>query len=160
MKKIIYLFVAILGITSASAQTTGPIEFAETAHSFGKIKQGIPASFAFTFKNTSDKPVIIESAVAGCGCTTPEFPKGAISPGSSEKIKVTYNAASTGTFTKQVTVKLANVQDPIVLTINGEVADASAGIVAKPAVSDKVSTTSAKPSMKAAPAKAKVKSKS
>lgn len=103
-----------------------PVEFTETKHSFGKIKQGVPASYYFTFVNKSSTPVIIESATAGCGCTTPEYPKGPVAKGSSEKIKVTYNAASMGNFTKQVTVKVAKYTEPIVLTIEGEVTAAPA----------------------------------
>ncbi len=67
--------------------------------------------------------MVIESAVAECGCTTPEYPKGVIAKGASEKIKVTYNAASMGSFTKRVTVRVAKVADPVVLTIEGEVVD-------------------------------------
>lgn len=166
MKKIVYLLIAVLGVTSAFAQSTAPIAFSETSHNFGKIKQGVPASYVFTFKNTSDKPVVIESAVAGCGCTTPEYPKGAIAPGSSDKIKVTYNAANLNEFTKQVTVKVANVQEPIILTINGVVVDASAAATASatpattPATTDKASTAATKTKMKATPSKTKVKAKS
>jgi transcriptional regulator len=126
MKKVVFLVIAVLGMATVFAQSKAPIEFKEIKHSFGKIKQNIPASYTFTFKNTSNSPVVIESAVAGCGCTTPEYPKGVVAKGASEKIKVTYNAATMGTFTKTVTVKVAKVTDPIVLTIDGEVVDAKA----------------------------------
>ncbi len=126
MKKIFFLVIALLGIATVFAQTKAPIEFKETKHSFGKIKKDVPATYVFTFKNTSDAPVVIESAVAGCGCTTPEYPKGVVAKGATEKIKVTYNAATVGAFTKTVTVKVAKVTDPIVLTIDGEVIDAKA----------------------------------
>ncbi len=125
MKKILFLFIAVLGIATVFAQSKAPIEFKEVKHSFGKIKQNIPATYTFTFKNTSNTPVVIESAVAECGCTTPEYPKGVVAKGSSNKIKVTYNAASMGTFTKKVTVRIAKVTEPIVLTIEGEVVDAA-----------------------------------
>ncbi len=125
--KQITLFVALMfSVGSLLAQS--PIEFKETKHSFGKIKQNVPATHSFTFKNTSGKVVVIESAVAGCGCTTPDYPKNAIAPGASEEIKVTYNAAAMGTFTKDVTVKLAKVAEPIVLKIDGEVVAADAAV--------------------------------
>jgi hypothetical protein len=44
-----------------------------------------------------------------------------ILPGKSSTVKVTYNAASMGNFTKRVTVKLVGVAEPIILTISGEV---------------------------------------
>ena len=121
MKQITFLVAALFSIGSLFAQSETPVEFKETKFSFGKIKQNVPATHVFTFKIVSDKVVVIESAVAGCGCTTPEYPKNAIAPGASEKIKVTYNAAAMGAFTKDVTVKLAKVNDPIVLKIDGEV---------------------------------------
>ena len=123
--------IAVLGISVAFAQSNAPLEFKETKHSFGKIKQNVPATYVFTFKNTSSAPVVIESAVAGCGCTTPDYPKGAIPKGSSNSIKVTYNAAAMGSFTKQVTVRVAKVADPIVLTIDGEVVGADSAAKSK-----------------------------
>jgi hypothetical protein len=135
MKKTMFLLVAFLAVATAFAQKP-PIQFNKLTHSFGKIKQHVPATYVFTFKNVSDKPVVIESAVAGCGCTTPEYPKGAIAKGASGKIKVTYNAEALNTFTKQVTVKIANVAQPIVLNIGGEVVEAST-TAAKPSTAAK-----------------------
>jgi len=123
MKKVALVVIAILSIATVFAQSKAPIEFKEVKHSFGKIKQSVPATFTFTFKNTSSTPVVIESATAECGCTTPEYPKGLIPKGASDKIKVTYNAAAIGSFTKRVTVRVAKAADPIILTIEGEVID-------------------------------------
>lgn len=105
----------------ANDAAKAPIEFKESKFSFGKIKQGTPVTHIFKFKNVSNGPVFIENATAQCGCTTPEYNKGAIAKGASENIKVTYNAASMGAFTKTVTVRVAKFQDPIILTIEGEV---------------------------------------
>jgi len=104
-----------------NAKSASPVEFKTMKHSFGKIAQGTPVTTEFTFTNSSGKPVVIESAVAGCGCTTPEYPKTPVLNGKTEKIKVTYNAANPGAFTKTVTVKFANVAEPVILTIDGEV---------------------------------------
>jgi hypothetical protein len=131
MKKILFLFIAVLSIATVFAQSKAPLEFKEVKHSFGKIKQNVPATYTFTFTNTSNTPVIIESAVAECGCTTPEYPKGVVAKGSTNKIKVTYNAAAVGTFTKRVTVRVAKIAEPIVLTIEGEVVDATAAKTGK-----------------------------
>jgi hypothetical protein len=120
MKKLLALLFLIAAIP-VFAQTTPPVEFKETKHSFGKIPQGKPVTTEFVFKNTSDKPVVIESAVAGCGCTKPEYPETPVLKGKTSVIKVTYNAASVGNFTKNVTVKLAGIAEPIILTIDGEV---------------------------------------
>ncbi|MCW3112327.1 MAG: hypothetical protein JWR18_723 [Segetibacter sp.] len=126
MKKIIFLVIAVLSIATVFAQAKAPIKFKEVKHSFGKIKQNVPATYTFTFTNTSNTPVIIESATAECGCTTPEYPKGVVAKGATNKITVTYNAATIGSFTKKVTVRVAKAADPIILTIDGEVVDAKA----------------------------------
>ncbi len=107
------------------AQTIEQVDFKTTKYSFGKIKQHVPASTTFTFVNNSDKTVIIESATAECGCTTPEYPKTPVLKGKSANIKVTYNAENPGSFTKKVTVKFARIASPVILTIDGEVETAS-----------------------------------
>lgn len=106
---------------TAQAQTDSVAKFKATTHSFGKIKQHVPVTTTFTFTNTGAKPLIIETATAGCGCTTPEYPKTPVIKGKNADIKVTYNAESLGKFTKQVTVKFANIKAPTILTIDGEV---------------------------------------
>lgn len=125
MKKVSFLLVALFSVAAVFGQAKS-LEFKETTHSFGKIKQHTPVTFVFAFKNVSDKPVVIESATAECGCTTPEYPKGVIAKNAANTLKVTYNAEAMGAFTKRVTVKIANVAEPIVLTIDGEVVEAKA----------------------------------
>jgi len=118
MKKNLILFFLLI---SSGLFAQSDIAFKTTSHDFGKIKQHVPASFVFSFTNTSSKPVVIEMATAECGCTTPEYSKAPIMKGKSSDIKVTYNAETLGKFTKNVNVKLANVTTPIVLTIEGVV---------------------------------------
>ena len=124
MKKFSFLLIAFFTVATVFAQKA-PLQFTKTNHSFGKIKQGVPVTYVFTFKNISGKPVVIEDATASCGCTKPEYPKGVIANGASNKIKVTFNAESGGAFIKDVTVKIANVAQPIVLNVQGEVVTAS-----------------------------------
>ncbi len=97
------------------------IKFDKDTYAFGKVNQNTPATVEFTFTNMGKAPVIVESATAECGCTTPEYPKTPVMAGKKGKIKVTYDAKTMGSFTKRVTVKLVNVPDTKVLTINGEV---------------------------------------
>jgi hypothetical protein len=113
--------VPVFAQNDQTTKSTAPVEFKTMKYSFGKIDQGKPVTTEFTFSNSSGKPVIIESAVAGCGCTKPEYPEAPIPNGKTGTIKVTYNAANPGAFTKTVTVKFANVTEPVVLTIDGEV---------------------------------------
>lgn len=126
MKKILFLLLATFSVAIVFAQAKTPIEFKVSKHNFGKIKQHVPVTYSFDFKNTSDGIVVIENATAECGCTTPDYPKSPVAKGTSKSIKVTYNAEAMGTFTKKVTVKLANVAEPVYLVIEGEVIDAKA----------------------------------
>ena len=113
------LFLSAFAIVSFAQDS--PVNFVEMKHSFGKIKQGVPVTTEFTFTNTSGKPVIIESALAECGCTTPDYPKMPIMKDKTSSIKVTYNAETEGHFEKKVTVKFAKVAQPVFLVIEGDV---------------------------------------
>ena len=124
MKKLLFIAAIFIISAGAIAQTAKPEEVAKfnvEKHDFGKIKQGVPTTFDFEFKNISDKPVVIENASASCGCTTPKWPQAPIMSGKSEKINVGYNAASLGAFSKTITVKIAGIDSPVSLTITGEV---------------------------------------
>ncbi len=123
MKK--FLFLAILGLVSTvSVMAQQDIKFAEASFKFGKIEQNKPVTHIFTYTNNGAKPLVVEFASAECGCTTPEYSKEAILKGKSSTIKVTYNAAAMGAFSKRVTVKFAGINDPVILTIEGEVVPA------------------------------------
>ena len=49
-------------------------------------------------------PLIIANVQASCGCTTPEWSRDPIAPGTTAKIKVGYNAAAEGPFEKFITI--------------------------------------------------------
>jgi hypothetical protein len=139
MKKIIITAcIAVSAVFASNAQTTAPapaapaanpnqaeITFDKMVHDFGVTPQGTPASYTFYLKNTGKEALIITSASASCGCTTPEWTKDPIKPGGKGFVKATYNAANVGPFNKTVTV-LSNAKNPTVtLTIKGEVKVAS-----------------------------------
>lgn len=128
MKKLVFLTAAILTGTVVLAQTKVDevAKFNEEKHDFGKIKQNVPVVYYFEITNTSSKPLVIESASASCGCTVPEYPKEPISPGTTSKIKVQYNAAAMGHFEKDVYIRLAGISEQKTLKITGEVVAASA----------------------------------
>jgi len=138
MKRILVAFCALALTTSVMAQTKPVaqsasvqqkkadelVKFTETKHDFGKIKQGVPVTYEFSFQNVGNQPAVIESATASCGCTTPTWPKAPVSKGKPDKISAGFNAAAPGTFTKTITVKVAGYDQPLELTITGEVLSA------------------------------------
>ena len=107
MKRIVFttlLFVCY--ILGASAQAE--IKFDKLTHDFGKFSESSPVvTCTFTFTNTGDKPLVINQAVASCGCTVPEYTKDPIQPGQKGSIKVTYNGTGKfpGHFKKSITVR-------------------------------------------------------
>lgn len=118
------LISATIFAQQAAVKAADPIKFKEITYNFGKIKQGTPVTHEFVFSNVSDKPVIIESATASCGCTTPVKPEPPIAKGKSDKIVAGFNAAAAGPFNKTIYVKVAGSAAPIELKITGEVLNA------------------------------------
>ncbi len=126
MKKLILLASAAFMTIGVFAQdqtkkAEDVVKFKELTYDFGKIKQGSPVTHDFMFTNISNSPVIIESAVPSCGCTTPVKPEGAIPQGKDDKIQAGFNAAAVGPFNKSITIKVAGVDLPVQLKITGEV---------------------------------------
>jgi hypothetical protein len=68
------------------------IEFTETTHDFGTIKEGEIVECNFYFKNSGTAPLIIKDVIPDCGCTAPEYDKKEILPGQESKIKVVFNS--------------------------------------------------------------------
>jgi len=127
MKKLFFLAAAFVAGFAVMAQKPDEvIKINADTYNFGKIKQGVPVTTYFTVTNVSNRPVILENVVASCGCTTPEWSKEPIAPNSSSKIKVGYNAASPTPFTKDITIRLAGVQEAKIIHITGEVLTADA----------------------------------
>jgi hypothetical protein len=135
MKKFVSALAALVITAGVFAQTsttakviTGEdyVKFQEKIHDFGKIKQSVPVTYDFAFKNISDKPVVIESVSTSCGCTTPTWPQTPVAKGKSDKITAGFNAAAAGVFNKTIYVKVAGVDRPVELKITGEVLTAEA----------------------------------
>lgn len=133
MKRFALAFVATVITAGVFAQTsttakvvTGEdyVKFKEIVHDFGKIKQGVPVTYDFSFANKSDKPLVIETVNTSCGCTTPKWPQAPIAKGKSDVITAGFNAQTLGTFTKAIYVKVAGVDRPVEIRITGEVLDA------------------------------------
>lgn len=96
-------------LTKAQVQkenkTETTINFKETSHDFGKLKEGDAAIAEFAFKNTGDKPLIIQNVRPSCGCTTPYWSKDPINPGKEGVIKASYGTKGRpGAFNKSITV--------------------------------------------------------
>jgi hypothetical protein len=129
MKKVFLFLSAVFfcaGVFAQQSKSDSLIKFKETTYDFGKIKQSVPVTHDFTFQNVSSAPIVIESATASCGCTTPTHPEGAVPQGKNDKITAGFNAAAPGPFNKTIFVKVAGSDVPVQLKIVGEVLTADA----------------------------------
>jgi len=98
--------------SAATAAAAPVMKFDNDSHDFGKIQQGDKVNYKFSFTNTGKTPLIISSAVASCGCTTPDWPKGPIKPGEGGLINVTFNSmGKKGLQDKMITIT-ANTNPP------------------------------------------------
>ena len=123
--------IAMMSFTSVSTGKHSPnamvaanlikVSWAKESHDFGEIPQGKPVSVEFAFTNTGEAPLLIADVATSCGCTASDYSKEPIAPGKSSKIKVTYNAANIGAFTKNITVNFSEAEAKKVLTIKGTV---------------------------------------
>ena len=63
-----------------------------TFQNLGKIKEGQVVEIAWNFKNVGDKPLIITSTSASCGCTVAEKPEAPIAVGKEGVIKAKFDS--------------------------------------------------------------------
>lgn len=102
MKKLMFVSVFALGISSAFAQT---LSLDKEEIQFGNIKLNTDVTSKIKVTNTGDKPLVLKSVVGSCGCTAPDYPKTPIAPGASADITVKYSSGSmAGDFNKSVTI--------------------------------------------------------
>lgn len=107
MKKILTIAVMfVMSIAAANAQAE--IKFDKLTHNFGDFSEANPVvTCFFTYTNTGDQPLVINQAVASCGCTVPSYTKEPVKPGEKGEIKVTYNGKGKfpGHFKKSITIR-------------------------------------------------------
>ena len=103
------------------------IKFDRLTYNFGNFSEKEPVQkCVFTFVNSGTAPLVINQAVASCGCTVPSYTKAPIKPGEKGEIKVTYNGrgAFPGHFKKTITVRTNGVTELTRLYIEGVMEEA------------------------------------
>ena len=124
MKKLIlFALMLVSSFTVAIAQKQAEIKFDKITHNFGTFSDKSPVvSCEFTFSNIGETPLVVNQAVASCGCTVPEYTKTPIQPGEKGVIKVTYNGTGKfpGHFKKSITVRTNGVVEMTRLYIEGD----------------------------------------
>lgn len=124
MKKILFIAMMILssiGIATAQDQMA-EIKFEKTTYNFGTFSEdNAIQKCSFTFTNTGNAPLVINQAVASCGCTVPSYTKKPIQPGETGTIEVTYNGGGKfpGHFKKTITIRTNAQTEMVRLYIEG-----------------------------------------
>ena len=124
MKKFLIMSVMLMASVcfAMAQQNQDSIKFDKMIHNFGTFSENQPTQkCVFTFTNVGTAPLIINQAVASCGCTIPSYTKAPIKPGEKGEIKVTYNGtgAFPGHFKKTITVRTNGVTELTRLYIEG-----------------------------------------
>lgn len=116
----------ICGVTTTMAQKPAEIKFDKLTHDFGKFseKDGT-VTCTFTFTNVGEQPLVINQAIASCGCTVPTYTKEPIQPGKGGEIIVTYNGAGKmlGHFKKNIAVRTNGNPELTRLYIEGDMTE-------------------------------------
>ena len=126
MKKFVFMFI-LLAVSVCSASAQAEIKFDKLVHDFGKFPESSPTvTCVFGFTNVGDQPLVINQAVASCGCTVPQYTKAPIKPGEKGEIKVTYNGAGKfpGHFKKSITVRTNGAVEMTRLYVEGNMEEA------------------------------------
>ena len=78
----------------ANADTSNftSIQWIDPEKKLGKIVEGQNLQVSFKFKNTGDKPLIIQSVSPSCGCTVADYPKKPIAPGEEAEITGSFDS--------------------------------------------------------------------
>ena len=111
-----------LKVTGAGAENYAEIKFDTLRVNLGKFPSSSPVrKCKYTFTNVGSAPLIINQAIASCGCTVPNYSKQPIKPGESGVIDVTYDGTDkiAGHFLKTITIR-SNARNEVVrLTLEG-----------------------------------------
>lgn len=123
MKKIFLLLMMLASLVAYAQQEQPEIKFDKTVHNFGTFNEKTPVQTAvFAFTNIGKAPLIINQAIASCGCTIPSYTKEPIMPGEKGTVKVTYNGKGKfpGHFKKSITIRTNGKVEMVRLYIEGD----------------------------------------
>ena len=124
MKKFLIMSVMLMASVcfAMAQQNQASIKFDKMIHNFGTFSEDQPTQkCVFTFTNVGTAPLIINQAVASCGCTVATYTKKPVAPGEKGEVKVTYNGKGKfeGHFKKSITVRTNGTPELVRLYIEG-----------------------------------------
>ena len=128
MKKLLTLAILLTACVNfaLAQQNEAKIKFEKVSHNFGTFSESDPVQeCTFAFTNVGDAPLVINQAVASCGCTVPSYTKTPIMPGKKGEIKITYNGKGKfpGHFKKTVTIRTNGNPEMTRLYVEGDMTE-------------------------------------
>jgi hypothetical protein len=93
----------------------------ETTYNFGEVELGSVSGVVFSYKNTSDQPVLLQTVRTTCGCTAAKWPESPVPPGGTGDIRIEFAAENSGGFSKKIRVFFDAMRKPEILRIEGVV---------------------------------------
>jgi hypothetical protein len=108
--------------SNGSKDSGAKIEFNTLTYDLGTVDKDTVVNKIFIYHNTGTGKLTIEHATAHCGCTIVAFMKEPTAPGDSASLTIALNteALKTGYFNKQVDIYSNGSEEPITLSIRGE----------------------------------------
>jgi len=124
MKRLFLLTIITFVAFAVYGQPAKPeIEFEKEIHDFGEIPEdGGKVTYSFRFKNTGGQPLVVHNVKASCGCTSPDWTRKPVKPGSGGYVKATFDPRRRpGNFNKSIVVRSNAKEASVVLRITGKV---------------------------------------
>jgi hypothetical protein len=126
-----FLFVLFTSICSSYAEQGPRLKLLEPEFDFGTVSEGAIVEHEFAVKNVGDTDLTIQRVSASCGCTAAALSSMTIKPGSSEKVRVSFNTLGFfGSKTKSVYIVSNSIDKPeAVIRLRGVI---DRGVVVEP----------------------------
>ena len=112
---------SLLFTLTASLFAQPQLKLSAMRYDYGSIIWKQPAKTSFQITNSGSSDLIIENVHPDCGCTQVDWTRGAIRPGATGTIEVTFDAEMLGRFQKQLAVTTNESTVPFYLTLSGDV---------------------------------------
>ena len=124
---ILFALFALYSLTLFSQEESfqGPFLKVETdTIHYGEIKANNSEFKTLRITNTGNQPLIISNCKASCGCTVPYCPSTQILPGTSDVIKLQYDASGkSGDFLKTITIKSNAINHTVYVKVKGSIVE-------------------------------------
>ncbi len=123
MKKIISIILVALSLPIFAQQVGPNISWDNDKFDFGEInEEGGKVTHKFDFTNTGNEPIVITNVRPSCGCTSSDYTKEPVAPGSKGYVSATYNPLRRpGKFSKTITVTTNTTPPTAVIRFTGNV---------------------------------------